>query len=147
MLIPVIVHKDGQSDYGVTIPDFPGVFSGGETLEEALHNVQDALALWFCDDEVCRLPPSSSLDKILAHPDARTGAIALVEIDPSAFGPDVEATASIIVPFDLKKRIDEAALEKGLTIAEYLRQAIGRMEDKSHEAGGRTPGRITLVDQ
>ena len=33
MRYPVIVHKDGGSDYGVTVPDFPGVFSGGETLD------------------------------------------------------------------------------------------------------------------
>ena len=36
MRYPVIVHKDEGSDYGVTVPDFPGVFSGGETLGEAL---------------------------------------------------------------------------------------------------------------
>jgi predicted RNase H-like HicB family nuclease len=42
MLYPVIIHKDESTDYGVIVPDFPGVFSGGNTLEEALANVQDA---------------------------------------------------------------------------------------------------------
>ena len=36
MRYPVIVHKDAGTDYGLTVPDFPGVFSGGSTLDEAL---------------------------------------------------------------------------------------------------------------
>jgi hypothetical protein len=43
MLYPVIIHKDEGTDYSVTVPDFPGVFSGGGTLEEALAHVQDAI--------------------------------------------------------------------------------------------------------
>lgn len=130
MLFPVIVHKDGQSDYGVTIPDFPGVFSGGESLEEALRNVHDALAMWFCDDEVCKLPPPSSLEKVFASPDARTGAIAVIDVDPAMFGQNPEDLAPIIVPLTLKDRIDEAALKRGMTAARYIEAAIEGMERK-----------------
>jgi predicted RNase H-like HicB family nuclease len=47
MLYPVIIHKDQGSDYGVIVPDFPGVFSGGESLEEALKNVQEAIETFY----------------------------------------------------------------------------------------------------
>ncbi|MCC7449763.1 MAG: type II toxin-antitoxin system HicB family antitoxin [Anaerolineae bacterium] len=36
MRYPVVIHKDPDSDYGVTVPDLPGCFSAGETMEEAL---------------------------------------------------------------------------------------------------------------
>ena len=36
MRYPVVVHKDPNSDYGVTVPDLPGCFSAGETMDEAL---------------------------------------------------------------------------------------------------------------
>ena len=32
MLIPVAIHKDTDSLYGVTVPDIPGCFSAGETI-------------------------------------------------------------------------------------------------------------------
>ncbi len=36
MNYPVVIHKDKNSDYGVTVPDLPGCFSAGTTMEEAL---------------------------------------------------------------------------------------------------------------
>ena len=44
MRFPVVVHKDEGSSYGVTVPDLPGCFSGGDTLDEALTNAQEAIA-------------------------------------------------------------------------------------------------------
>ena len=38
-----VVHKDPTSSYGVTIPDLPGCFSGGDTIEEALVNAVEAI--------------------------------------------------------------------------------------------------------
>ena len=43
MLIPVAIHKDTDSLYGVTVPDIPGCFSAGETIEEALSNTREAV--------------------------------------------------------------------------------------------------------
>ena len=30
MRFPIVVHKDADSGYGVTVPDLPGCFSAGE---------------------------------------------------------------------------------------------------------------------
>jgi predicted RNase H-like HicB family nuclease len=43
MRYPVVTHKDPDSDYGVTVPDLPGCFSAGETLDEALNEVVEAI--------------------------------------------------------------------------------------------------------
>ena len=39
----VVIHKDPSSSYGVTVPDLPGCFSGGDTFEEALSSVREAI--------------------------------------------------------------------------------------------------------
>ena len=33
MLYAVVIHKDPETSYGVTVPDLPGCFSAGDTIE------------------------------------------------------------------------------------------------------------------
>ena len=37
---------DDGGGYLATVPDLPGCMSDGETPEEALHNIQDAITAW-----------------------------------------------------------------------------------------------------
>ena len=37
------LHKDRNSDYGVSFPDFPGCITAGKTLEEAHRMAAEAL--------------------------------------------------------------------------------------------------------
>ena len=39
-----VIHKDEESGYGVTVPDLPGCFSAGDTLEEAIESAREAVA-------------------------------------------------------------------------------------------------------
>ena len=39
----VVLHTDDGERYGVTVPDLPGFFSDGDTLELALQNVEEAI--------------------------------------------------------------------------------------------------------
>jgi predicted RNase H-like HicB family nuclease len=43
MFYPAAIHKDPESAYGVTIPDLPGCFSTGDTIEEAIINGLEAI--------------------------------------------------------------------------------------------------------
>jgi predicted RNase H-like HicB family nuclease len=45
MEFPVAIHKDAGSAYGVSVPDIPGCHSAGDSLEEALTNVRQAIKL------------------------------------------------------------------------------------------------------
>ncbi len=45
MNYPVVLHKDKTSDYGVTVPDLPGCFSAGKTVDEALAMAKEAIEL------------------------------------------------------------------------------------------------------
>lgn len=40
-----IVHKDADSDFGVSFPDIDGVITAGETLDEAVAMAHEALTL------------------------------------------------------------------------------------------------------
>ena len=43
MRYPIIIHKDPESDFGITVPNLPGCFSAGSTMEEALQNAEEAI--------------------------------------------------------------------------------------------------------
>lgn len=43
MLFPIAIHKDRGTSYGVTVPDVPGCFSYGDTVEEAISNAKEAV--------------------------------------------------------------------------------------------------------
>lgn len=43
MRYPVVIHKDPDSDYGVTVPDLPGCFSAGDTVDDAANNAIEAI--------------------------------------------------------------------------------------------------------
>ena len=40
-----LIHKDPDSGYGVSFPDLPGVITGGDTIDEAIQNAPDVLAI------------------------------------------------------------------------------------------------------
>ena len=108
MKFPVVLHKDADSEYGVTVPDVPGCFSAGQTMAEALDNVQEALALHFeglvADGD--SLPRAGDLDIHAANPDYAGGVWALVHFDVTPYlGKAVRFNATL--PEHLLARIDE----------------------------------------
>ncbi|NTE87647.1 hypothetical protein G6L72_13175 [Agrobacterium rubi] len=40
-----LIHKDADSDYGVSFPDFPGLVTAGIDLDDARRMAEEALAL------------------------------------------------------------------------------------------------------
>jgi predicted RNase H-like HicB family nuclease len=122
MLYPVIIHKDESTDYGVIVPDFPGVFSGGSTLEEALTNVQDAIETFYEGEEDAVPPHPSRLEKALASEDAQGGAVVLVDVD-FGFLEKKAVPVNITLPVWLRNRIDKAAKDAGVTRSRFLAQA------------------------
>ncbi|SAK75894.1 hypothetical protein AWB77_03500 [Caballeronia fortuita] len=43
MEFALAIHKDPDSCYGVTVPNVPGVFSAGDTIDEAIQNAREAI--------------------------------------------------------------------------------------------------------
>src|SRR5216684_3286657 len=75
-----LIHKDPDSDYGVSFPDFPGVATAGSTLDEARSMAEEALAFHIegLVEDGEALPEPSTLDAIMADPANRDGVAILV---------------------------------------------------------------------
>jgi predicted RNase H-like HicB family nuclease len=107
MKYPVAIQKDEDSCYGVTVPDIPGCFSAGESLDEAINNVQEAISSHLeilAEDQ--KLAPKSSLVDIHINNEDYTGATwAYVDIDVSPYLGKTEK-ATVTLPKLLIKQID-----------------------------------------
>ncbi len=71
MKYPVAIHKDQDSCFGVSVPDLPGCFSAGETIDEALSNTQDAIFdhLEILAEEGKSVSEPSEIEKHYDNPD------------------------------------------------------------------------------
>lgn len=109
MRYPVVIHQDGDSAYGVTVPDIAGCFSAGDTLDEALHQVQEAIIshLGILVEDGMTAPAASSLSAHKDNPDYRDGLWVLVDIDISQFSGKSEKI-NITLPSFLISKIDAA---------------------------------------
>jgi predicted RNase H-like HicB family nuclease len=81
-----VIHKDPDSDFGVSYPDFPGCITAGRTLDEAKDMALEALSGHI---EVMReagesVPTPSSLDEVMRHPHFRNGVAFLVRVNEPA---------------------------------------------------------------
>jgi predicted RNase H-like HicB family nuclease len=80
------IHKDRDSDFGVSFPDFPGCVTAGKTLEHARRMAAEALAMHIAgmieDNEV--VPTPSTLDDLKNDPDMKVAVAFLVGVDPHA---------------------------------------------------------------
>jgi predicted RNase H-like HicB family nuclease len=119
------LHKDRNSDYGVSFPDFPGCITAGATLEEARRLAVEALALHVAgmraDGEA--IPEPSSLDDLRTDP-AMQGAVAfLAELRE----PERTVRINITARASQIAEIDRRARAQGLTRSSYIVQsALGK---------------------
>lgn len=124
MRYPVVVHKDSDSDYGVTVPDLPGCFSAGETMEEALTNAVEAIELhleaMLIDHEPLPLPKPIEVHQ--QNPDYAGGVWALVTADLSRIS-GKSKRVNITLPERLLKLMDQYAAQQGETRSGLIAQA------------------------
>ncbi|HAU0345704.1 TPA: type II toxin-antitoxin system HicB family antitoxin [Legionella pneumophila] len=85
MRYPVVIHKDEQSDFGVSIPDIPGCYSAGSTYDEALTNAIEAIECHLegllMDNE--SLPVGTAIDRWINDEEFQGGVWAFIDIDLS----------------------------------------------------------------
>jgi predicted RNase H-like HicB family nuclease len=61
-----LIHKDADSDFGVSFPDFPGVVTAGTTLDDARAMAEEAHSLHIdglAEDREARGDPRSLLSR------------------------------------------------------------------------------------
>jgi predicted RNase H-like HicB family nuclease len=122
------LHKDRNSDFGVSFPDFPGCITAGRTLDEARRLAPEALAMHIegmrQDGET--IPEPSTLDA-LENDSAREGAISfLVTVAPAV---DQPVRINITARESQLHKIDELASKAGMTRSAFLVQsALGSIK-------------------
>ena len=132
MKLPIVLHTDDGVRYGVTVPGLPGCFSAGNTLDEALDSVREAIDLHLegMAEEGEPLLEPRSLAEYQADPDYADGVWAVVEVDVSRVEGKTEKV-NITLPRNLIRRIDEAARTRGSSrsgfLAEAARQALRKV--------------------
>ena len=124
-----LIHKEPDSDYGVSFPDFPGCITAGSTLEEARRLAVEALAMHVAgmreDGEA--VPKPSTLDDLRSDP-AMKGAVAfLTELRE----PEKVVRINITVRKSQIAEIDRRARAKGLTRSSYIVQSALREKTAS----------------
>lgn len=63
---PMSIYPEEDGGYVFLIPDLPGCMTQGDTLEEALENIEEARALWIetvYTSEKQRIPLPSQLEQ------------------------------------------------------------------------------------
>jgi predicted RNase H-like HicB family nuclease len=124
MRYPVVIHKDTDSDYGVTVPDLPGCFSAGETVDDALVQVVEAIETHIegllLDGEP--VPAPQTIEHHHANPDYADGLWALVSIDMSRLS-GKSKRVNITIPERLLSLMDDYAARRGETRSGLIAEA------------------------
>ncbi len=126
------IHKDPDSDYTVTFPDFSGCITAGATLDEARDMAREALPFhiegMLADGG--QLPDPMSLEQALAADPMGRDTVAFL-IDVAIDDPIVRA--NITMPKGILERIDRYAKAHGLSRSAFLTQAAQRaMQQPQH---------------
>jgi predicted RNase H-like HicB family nuclease len=87
-----LIHKDSDGCYAVSFPDFPGVVTGGDSVDEAMEEAADFLNFaaedWVNPDGSTGFKAPSTIDELRNNPefleDAKDAVVAFVEYPADA---------------------------------------------------------------
>lgn len=88
MLFSIAIDRgDEDHAYGVVVPDLPGCFSAGDTLEEALANVSKAIEGWLevAVDHGDPIPEAQTIEHHVDSPDFEGWTWKVVDIDVTPY--------------------------------------------------------------
>jgi predicted RNase H-like HicB family nuclease len=124
MRYPIVIHKDRKSDYGVTVPDLPGCFSAGSTMDEAIAMARQAIELHMegLIEEGQAIPDPTPIERHKKNPDFADGVWAMVEIDPADLRIHAKRV-NVTLPERVLDSIDRFAAAHGETRSGLLAKA------------------------
>lgn len=109
MYYPIAIEPgDSQHAFGVVVPDIPGCFSAGDTFEDALINVKEAIEGHLeilCEDGL-DIPQARDAQIHITNPEYAGWVWALVEVDITPFLGNSQKV-NVTLPEVLIKRIDD----------------------------------------
>lgn len=128
MRYPIAIEPGSEATaWGVVVPDLPGCFSAGDTMEEAMIQAEEAVTAWIetALDAGQDVPTPSSIDALrAAHTDFAGWLWALVKVDPAMLDDTLERV-NISLPRRVLHRLDSRARDAGETRSGFIaRMAI-----------------------
>ncbi|BBO20047.1 MAG: hypothetical protein AMXMBFR31_23730 [Candidatus Desulfobacillus denitrificans] len=122
MKYPIAIEPgDDKHAYGVVVPDLPGCFSAGDTLDEAMDNAREAIELWLetVIDDGGAVPEPRPLAEHQKKKAFKGWVWAVVAVDLAQLSDKAERV-NITLPARVLRRIDAAAKEAGESRSGYL---------------------------
>ncbi|WP_291522098.1 type II toxin-antitoxin system HicB family antitoxin [Acidithiobacillus sp.] len=122
MNYPIAIEPGDEGHaYGVVVPDLPGCFSAGDTLDDAMTNAREAIELWLetVMDDGGTIPAPSSVAALQEQPEFAGWIWAVVPVDLAKLSDRVERI-NITLPARVLRRIDAAAQAAGESRSGYL---------------------------
>ena len=125
MRYPITIESgDARHAYGVVVPDLPGCFSAGDTLDAALTNAQEAILLHLEGllEDGKALPKPSTIERLRRKREFRGWTWAVVDVDMSQLG-DKAARINITLPQRILRAVDAHARRRGESRSGFLARA------------------------
>jgi predicted RNase H-like HicB family nuclease len=120
MRYPVLIEAgSSEKAWGVVVPDLPGCFSAGDSLEEAMENAEEAVAAWIdavLDAGGVIPAPSQGAGMLRAK---KGWALAYIDVDPALMDDTIERV-NITLPRRILRRIDAKANAVGESRSSYI---------------------------
>jgi len=124
MRYPVAIEIGSETTaFGVVVPDLPGCFSAGDTLEDALTGAEEAAAAWVdaALDAGEAIPTPSALETLLQNTDYADWTFGVITLDPALLDDTIERV-NITLPRRVLKRLDAMAQAVGESRSGYIAQ-------------------------
>ncbi|MBM3649136.1 MAG: ribbon-helix-helix protein, CopG family [Alphaproteobacteria bacterium] len=140
MRYPILIeHGTGTTAFGVVVPDLPGCFSAGDTLDAAIEAAHEAAAAWIDSalDRGIAVPEPSTLDAVRQRRGYKGWAVGFIDLEDSIFDDAVERV-NITLPRRVLKRLDDMARKAGQTRSGLIARLTVTPPSRN---GGRPSGR------
>lgn len=115
MRYPILIEEGTDTAaFGVVVPDLPGCFSAGDTLDEALDAAKEAAAAWIDTalDQGMPVPSPSTLEAARKLRGYRGWTVGLIDLEDQLFDDTVERV-NITLPRRVLRRLDDMARTTG----------------------------------
>jgi predicted RNase H-like HicB family nuclease len=122
MRYPVAIEV-GSADhaFGVVVPDLPGCFSAGDTLDEAMANAEQSIAAWIDQalDDPDPIPTPTSLDALRDDPQFAGWSFGVVTNADDVLDDEL-ARVNVSLPRRVLARLDAEAKAAGKSRSGYI---------------------------
>jgi predicted RNase H-like HicB family nuclease len=122
MRYPIAIEPGtATTAYGVVVPDLPGCFSAGDSLDEAVTGAEEAAAAWIDAtlDSGGAIPQPSNLEALRDNPEFAGWTFGVITLDPALLD-DTSERVNITLPRRVLKRLDALARAAGESRSGYI---------------------------